>query len=646
MTSPKPYAVQQKDPVAGLPLSVSGRAPTRISQVRQAAPPGTTIVAEGVKAITEEESSTQELTESTSTSAKPVSGPDPESLLGSVIADRYRLLEIIGQGGIGVVYKAQHTLIDRIVAFKMLRKETLQDERSMQRFQMEGKAMTSVSHPNIVSVFDFGVTANQSAFLVMEFLDGTDLDTLIQAAGYLEPDEVVALFIQICDALSHLHERGLIHRDLKPANVIILNPGVDAQVKLVDFGMAKFQEQSRYSQSLTRPGEVFGSPYYMSPEQCVGMQLDLRSDIYSMGCVMYEALSGRPPFLGENMVQLAQMHLDTPPDPISVAIEDTNFPRWLDAIVLKCLAKNVNDRYQSAEEMKKALVSFQRTWLQKTTKRLVFKGDFSESGNTPAFPRRATEEIMRPASVTQAGAAVSNAVAQAWQNNLNKESESTTSTPAEKETQLDQGRKKLLIGLGIVSVIAMVGVSFFAGRVSTGGSQEQYQRFDADGTTALETGHYSEAEYNFSQAVKLAEQNGIKDNQPLFESLINLATVYQKENKNELAEDLYKSTITRIEEAEGKDSGNLAPVLIKLGKLYTDTNRLSEAEAVHQRAKNIVESAFGSSHKMMVDCLNGYAETKKKQGELEHANKLQSQAQEIIKNGAAPAAAEKKDPAK
>ena len=144
-----------------LQLAASGKAPTRSTQVRHAPPPGTTIVAEGVIIITEEESSTQELTESSSTSAKPVSGPDPESLLGSVIADRYRLLEIIGQGGIGVVYKAQHTLIDRIVAFKMLRKETLQDERSMQRFQMEGKAMTSVSHPNIVSVLDFGVTSNQ-----------------------------------------------------------------------------------------------------------------------------------------------------------------------------------------------------------------------------------------------------------------------------------------------------------------------------------------------------------------------------------------------------------------------------------------------------------------------------------------------------
>lgn len=606
------------------------------------------------RAITEEESNTQELTEAGPHKAS--SGPDPESLLGSVIADRYRLLEIIGQGGIGVVYKAQHTLIDRIVAFKMLRKETLQDERSMQRFQMEGKAMTSVSHPNIVSVFDFGITANQSAFLVMEFLDGTDLDTLIQAAGYLEPDEVVSLFIQICDALSHLHERGLIHRDLKPANVIILNPGVDAQVKLVDFGMAKFQEQSRYSQSLTRPGEVFGSPYYMSPEQCVGMQLDLRSDIYSMGCVMYEALTGRPPFLGENMVQLAQMHLDTPPEPIGIAIEDNNFPRWLDAIVLKSLAKNVNDRYQSAEEMKKALVGFQRTWLQKTTKRLVFKGAFSESGSNESIPRRPTEEILRPASITQAGEAVPNTVAAAWQNNLGKEETTPaksntvaqtgsdkTATPAG-ETSTDQGRKKLLIGLGVASVIAMIGVSFFAGRVSTGGSTERYQKYDVEGTQALEAGRWSEAEYNFMQAVKVAEQNGIKDNQPLFDSLINLATVYQKENKNELAEDLYKSTIQRIEQAEGKESGSLAPVLIKLGKLYTDTNRLKEAEEAHERAKNIVESAFGSSHKMMVDCLNGYAETKKKQGQLDHATKLQDQAQEIQKNSA-PVSPENQAPA-
>ena len=569
-------------------------------------------------------------------------------MLGSVIADRYRLLEIIGQGGIGVVYKAQHTFIDRIVAFKMLRKETLQDERSMQRFQMEGKAMTTVNHPNIVSVFDFGITANQSAFLVMEFLDGTDLDTLIQAAGYLEPDEVVALFIQICDALSHLHERGLIHRDLKPANVILLNPGIDAQVKLVDFGMAKFQEQSRYAQSLTRPGEVFGSPYYMSPEQCVGMQLDLRSDIYSMGCVMYEALTGRPPFLGENMVQLAQMHLDTPPEPIGVAIEDKSFPRYLDAIVLKSLAKNVNDRYQSAEEMKKALVGFQRTWLQKTTKRLVFKGEFSESGNSFEVPRRPTEEIIMPASIKSDAEEAPNKVAQAWQNNL---SEAPTPQTGAQQNALTsekdnggsgQGRKNLLIGLGAAILIAMIGVSFFAGRVSNGGSSGKYQKFDADGTTALEAGRFTEAEYNFSQAVKVAEQNGIKDNQPLFESLTNLATVYQREGKHELAEGLYKNTISRIEIAEGKDSGNLAPVLMKLGKLYSDMNRLNEAEAAHERAKSIVEAAFGSSHKMMADVLNGYAETKKKQGSLEHADKMQNQAQKIMNN--APTGTDTKDP--
>ena len=157
-----------------------------------------------------------------------VSGP--EALLGKVIADRYELLEIVGQGGIGVVYKARHTFLDRIVAFKMLRAETLADDRSVQRFQLEAKAISALSHPNIVSIFDFGVTPDNRAFLVMDYLDGTDLDTLIQSSGYLEPDEVVSIFVQICDALAQAHAHGIIHRDIKPGNVVILNADTNAQV--------------------------------------------------------------------------------------------------------------------------------------------------------------------------------------------------------------------------------------------------------------------------------------------------------------------------------------------------------------------------------------------------------------------------------
>jgi eukaryotic-like serine/threonine-protein kinase len=299
--------------------------------------------------------------------SKPEIQERPEDLLGKIIAERYELLEIIGQGGIGVVYKARHTLMNRIVAFKMLRSESLKDERNRKRFQQEAEAMSKLSHPNIVSVFDFGFTQDDSAFLVMDFLDGKDLDTLIQEEGYLTPEEVAPIFIQICDAMTLSHTQGIIHRDLKPGNIIVVREGKESVAKLVDFGMAKFETQKdRKAQSLTRPGEVFGSPYYMSPEQCIGAELDARSDIYSMGVLMYEAVTGQPTFLANNMVEMAQMHIYEKPKEISKVIQDPDFPEGMQKIIFKALEKNVNDRYQCTEELKQALMAFSKFWRDKT----------------------------------------------------------------------------------------------------------------------------------------------------------------------------------------------------------------------------------------------------------------------------------------
>ena len=291
----------------------------------------------------------------------------PEELLGKTIADRYELLEIIGQGGIGVVYKAKHTLMGRIVAFKMLRSESLEDERNRKRFQQEAEAISQLNHPNIVSVFDFGFTQDNSAFLVMDYLDGKDLDTLIQEEGYLTPEEVAPIFTQICDAMTQSHQHGIIHRDLKPGNIIVVKEGKKSVAKLVDFGMAKFEaKNNRKAQSLTQPGEVFGSPYYMSPEQCIGSDLDTRSDIYSMGVLMYEAVTGQPPFLANNMVEMAQMHIYEKPKEISKVIQDPDFPEWMQRIIFKAMEKNVNDRYQTTEELKQALSAFTKFWVEKT----------------------------------------------------------------------------------------------------------------------------------------------------------------------------------------------------------------------------------------------------------------------------------------
>lgn len=590
----------------------------------------------------------------------------PESLVGQVIADRYQILEVLGQGGIGVVYKAKHTLMDRIVAFKMLKKETLADERSVQRFQQEAKAMCSLNHPNVVSVFDFGVTSSGSAFLVMDFLDGIDLDSLVQENGYLEPDEVVCIFVQICDALTHAHSHGIIHRDIKPGNVIILNPGTNAQVKLVDFGMAKFQpREGREMQALTRPGEVFGSPYYMSPEQCTGMELDLRSDLYSTGCVMYEALTGRPPFLGNNMVQMAEMHIKTEPTSIAELIEDPNFPPWLDKIVIKSLAKNVNERYQSAAEMKQALIAFKKGWLQRTTSRLVFKtptGEFGASaseaavisaapglGGSQAGPGSQANPGVQQSAGSQASKSGSRSLktGEAFIPASRKESiasaaesawtSAASAPPAVGESdneRANQGKRWQVhqastLGrfFALASIVLIVIGSYFFGKATS--SLSEWQELDQQGNKALSEGKFSEAEYDFNQAARLAEAQGEKNNPDLYRSLANLATVYQKERKYEMAESIFTTTIEKIEKTDGMNSPSLAPVLVKLARLYNEMNKLDAAEAVHKRAIDIVQSAFGHDNAQMAECLTDYAHTKRKQGDHKKADELQLHAQTI-----------------
>lgn len=553
----------------------------------------------------------------------------PEALLGKTIADRYQMLEIIGQGGIGVVYKAKHILMDRLVAFKMLRSESLRDERNRQRFQQEAKAISSLNHPNIVSVFDFGFTADNSAFLVMDFLDGKDLDTLIQEQGYLTPEETVPIFSQICDAMTQMHQAGIIHRDLKPGNIIIVKKNNKSIAKLVDFGMVKlFDSQSgRHAQSLTQPGEVFGSPYYMSPEQCTGMKLDPRSDIYSMGVLMYEAVTGRPPFLADNMASMAQMHLYENPTPIGEVINDANFPEWMQNIIFKALEKNVNNRYQSTEEMREALQAFNKFWLEKT-------GGESKplSLRQTTTSRHVKDEVL---------AAVRTAAAK----KAAQSSPPPAPPPAPKETAKTSQKsgilnKPVLLLLGGTVIGACIAVLCVLVIGSTSketavDSTKRWQDLDEAGRYALITGNLSEAESNFNQALLLADKNGERDNPSLYKSMMSLAEVYEKQKKLEASEGIYKQVVDRIQSNEGPSSTNLAPVLLKIGSLYRQMNKLDEAEAVHRKAMVIVETAFGKSDARMAECLSSYAETKRKKGQLKEAEDLQNQADSIKKkNGA------------
>lgn len=281
-----------------------------------------------------------------------------DNLVGTVFADKYEVLDIIGGGGMGLVYRAKQRFINRIVAMKVLHKANLTSADALRRFQLEAQASSALNAPNIVTIFDFGVSTDGQPYMVMDYLEGASLDELLTKEGRLGPERAAKIFIQVCNALSHAHSKGIIHRDIKPSNIVLIS--VDGEpdfVKLVDFGIAKvLTPLDPDSGNLTKTGEVFGSPHYMSPEQVRGNKLDPRTDIYSLGAVMYRALAGRSMFTGNEILQVLYKHIEETP-PAFAAIGLDVAPE-LERIVFKALHKNPNGRYQSMQELSAALKEF------------------------------------------------------------------------------------------------------------------------------------------------------------------------------------------------------------------------------------------------------------------------------------------------
>jgi serine/threonine-protein kinase len=278
----------------------------------------------------------------------------PDPLVGKKLdGGRYHILSVLGRGGMSVVYKARQELVDRPVAIKTLTCQLLGDPVVLKRFQREIRALSKLSHPNIVSAFDCVVDSSGQPYFIMDFLDGESLAEVLQDEGALAQERVRRMFLQVCHAVSHAHNLQVLHRDLKPANIMLLNVGTpDEQVKVVDFGLAKLSEDA---QKLTVTGEVWGSPSYMSPEQVYGKTNDCRSDIYSVGSVMFEALTGRPPFQGATPIDTVMMQVNAKPPTFAEANPALDIHPSLEAIVMSCLQKNPDERFQTMHEMAIAL---------------------------------------------------------------------------------------------------------------------------------------------------------------------------------------------------------------------------------------------------------------------------------------------------
>jgi eukaryotic-like serine/threonine-protein kinase len=285
-----------------------------------------------------------------------------DPLVGTLLDNRYEILEVLGGGGMGLVYKARHNLMKRIVAIKMLHKQFVGTGDALKRFQQEAQASSCLSLPNILTVYDFGLTPDGQPYMVMDYLDGYSLSDLLAKEGHLPVERSINIFVQACTALAHAHEKGVLHRDLKPSNIMLVNfENQKDFVKIVDFGIAKLlTRQGADAEQLTKTGEVFGSPLYMSPEQCRGKVLDARSDIYSVGCVMYKTLSGAPVFSGEELIELLFKQMSDAPAPFSEICPELKIPSELEEIVFKALAKEPENRYQSMNELRGVLRQLQK----------------------------------------------------------------------------------------------------------------------------------------------------------------------------------------------------------------------------------------------------------------------------------------------
>jgi serine/threonine-protein kinase len=286
--------------------------------------------------------------------------PDPYIGRG-LLGGQFQILQKIGSGGMGAVYKATQPAMNRMVAVKILHQKLANRKDLVSRFRREARAMSHLTHPNTVKVLLYDELDDGSLCIVMEYLEGRNLNQVVRKEGPLPVERAIPVLIQVCGALQEAHMQGIVHRDLKPENIFLsTNGGLKDYPKVLDFGLAKVTERELRPGSimLTQEGMVFGTPEFMSPEQAQGKVLDARSDIYSLATILYEVLTGKLPFDARTPMEYIQLHVTKPPIPLDERVPGKKFPPGLGAVLAKALEKRPDDRFATAAEFADALKPF------------------------------------------------------------------------------------------------------------------------------------------------------------------------------------------------------------------------------------------------------------------------------------------------
>lgn len=490
-----------------------------------------------------------------------------DTLVGETVVGRYEVQQCLSKQASSSLYKARHLLMDRPVAIRLL---TATDIQSLKRFQVEAKVASSLNHPNIITVLDFGVS-NGRPYLVTDYLEGKTLADLIKQQGKLPYAQVLDIFAQVCDAVTYAHKQDLLIRCLEPSQIFVYDtPDYKQFVKVIEFGISeRFLEDGEEVRNLANKAVINGDPHYLSPESVLSVKLDAKSDVFTIGCVMYEALVGKPPIEGKSAHEVMHRQLTKVPQAVREASGSLDIPEGVERLVMRAIEKDPDQRYPSMEAL----------W----TDIEVYKHGANELRRTKAKKQspEMTDPVLRRKRILRVlGFSIS----------------------------LFLG---VVLGLGIEPLKD----SIFTSPVKKGPERASWQDLNRQGEEAFHRGDYHEAEALFGQA--LAKSGGFEPDDPrIAETLNNLGNLYFNLDLYPEAENAIKRALAIREKANGPDGLAVADSLNDLGMIYLTEGKVREAKDLIQRSLAIREKALKPDEEDVASSLQALASVYHREGKL------------------------------